>query len=196
MNVETLPTEVMQSQATNIRNPTDFVDQFSGGGERHIFPFLSHNYSHGELNRSTSGNNKGLVLNSAMAAGQPSDRKTSLSSPTVEVFFPPVDNSARRGSLVDPKTGVARKYIKLDEEIGRGSFKTVYKGLDCETGVNVAWCELMVSFYMYVYSYLYVHVLLLICTCTLACMYMYSYLYVHVLLLICMPSVKGVACLP
>lgn len=37
------------------------------------------------------------------------------------------------------------RYIKLDDEIGRGSFKTVYKGLDCETGVNVAWCELMVS---------------------------------------------------
>lgn len=36
-------------------------------------------------------------------------------------------------------------YIRLDEEIGRGSFKTVYKGLDTETGVNVAWCELMVS---------------------------------------------------
>lgn len=37
------------------------------------------------------------------------------------------------------------RYMKQDEEIGRGSFKTVYKGIDCETGVNVAWCELMVS---------------------------------------------------
>lgn len=36
------------------------------------------------------------------------------------------------------------RYLKQDDEIGRGSFKTVYKGLDCETGVNVAWCELMV----------------------------------------------------
>jgi WNK lysine deficient protein kinase len=26
--------------------------------------------------------------------------------------------------------------------LGRGSFKTVYRGLDTETGVAVAWCEL------------------------------------------------------
>lgn len=36
------------------------------------------------------------------------------------------------------------RYIKQDDEVGRGSFKTVYKGLDCETGVDVAWCELTV----------------------------------------------------
>eukprot|EP00092_Neocalanus_flemingeri_P012736 GFUD01013724.1.p1 GENE.GFUD01013724.1~~GFUD01013724.1.p1 ORF type:complete len:3493 (+),score=962.10 GFUD01013724.1:260-10738(+) len=34
------------------------------------------------------------------------------------------------------------RYLKFDEEIGRGSFKTVFKGLDTETGVAVAWCEL------------------------------------------------------
>ena len=34
------------------------------------------------------------------------------------------------------------RYLKFDEEIGRGSFKTVYKGLDTDTGVAVAWCEL------------------------------------------------------
>ena len=36
------------------------------------------------------------------------------------------------------------QFIKYDIEIGRGSFKTVYKGLDTETGVAVAWCELQV----------------------------------------------------
>merc|ERR1719431_2365069 len=35
-----------------------------------------------------------------------------------------------------------QRYLKFDEEIGRGSFKTVFKGLDTETGVAVAWCEL------------------------------------------------------
>jgi len=34
------------------------------------------------------------------------------------------------------------RFLKFDQEIGRGSFKTVYKGLDTETGVQVAWCEL------------------------------------------------------
>ena len=36
------------------------------------------------------------------------------------------------------------KYYKVNQEIGRGSFKTVYRGLDANTGVAVAWCELMV----------------------------------------------------
>lgn len=37
------------------------------------------------------------------------------------------------------------RYLKFEMEIGRGSFKTVYRGLDSETGVDVAWCELLVS---------------------------------------------------
>ncbi|XP_072123882.1 serine/threonine-protein kinase WNK1-like isoform X10 [Mobula birostris] len=34
------------------------------------------------------------------------------------------------------------RFLKFDIEIGRGSFKTVYRGLDTETTVEVAWCEL------------------------------------------------------
>lgn len=37
------------------------------------------------------------------------------------------------------------RFLKFDHEIGRGSFKTVYRGLDTDTGVDVAWCELLVS---------------------------------------------------
>jgi len=44
------------------------------------------------------------------------------------------------------------RFLKFDWEIGCGSFKTVYKGLDSETGVHVAWCELQVcsSFIIYI----------------------------------------------
>lgn len=43
------------------------------------------------------------------------------------------------------------RFLKFEEEIGRGSFKTVYRGLDTQTGVAVAWCELQVSkVYFYV----------------------------------------------
>jgi len=38
-----------------------------------------------------------------------------------------------------------QRFLKFDKNIGRGSFKTVFKGLDTETGVHVAWCELQVS---------------------------------------------------
>uniref|UniRef100_A0A3B4BGE3 Protein kinase domain-containing protein n=1 Tax=Periophthalmus magnuspinnatus TaxID=409849 RepID=A0A3B4BGE3_9GOBI len=34
------------------------------------------------------------------------------------------------------------RFLKFNIEIGRGSFKTVFKGLDTETTVEVAWCEL------------------------------------------------------
>ena len=45
------------------------------------------------------------------------------------------------------------RFLKFDTEIGRGSFKTVYKGLDTETGVQVAWCELQVSIKFYILLY-------------------------------------------
>uniref|UniRef100_A0A3Q3IL22 Protein kinase domain-containing protein n=1 Tax=Monopterus albus TaxID=43700 RepID=A0A3Q3IL22_MONAL len=34
------------------------------------------------------------------------------------------------------------RFLKFNIEIGRGSFKKVYRGLDTETTVEVAWCEL------------------------------------------------------
>lgn len=42
-------------------------------------------------------------------------------------------------------TSPDERFLKFEEEIGRGSFKTVYRGLDTQTGVSVAWCELQVK---------------------------------------------------
>lgn len=36
------------------------------------------------------------------------------------------------------------RFFKYAQEVGRGSFKTVFRGLDTQTGVAVAWCELLV----------------------------------------------------
>ena len=50
------------------------------------------------------------------------------------------------------------RFLKYDIEIGRGSFKTVYKGLDTETGVAIAWCELQVRHtHTHACIYMYVH---------------------------------------
>lgn len=46
------------------------------------------------------------------------------------------------------------RFLKFDIEIGRGSFKTVYKGLDTETTVEVAWCELQVSSMVVVFFFI------------------------------------------
>lgn len=43
-------------------------------------------------------------------------------------------------------TSPGGRFLKFDIELGRGSFKTVYKGLDTETWVEVAWCELQVNY--------------------------------------------------
>lgn len=40
------------------------------------------------------------------------------------------------------------RFFKYDKEVGRGSFKTVYRGLDTQTGVAVAWCELLVRLFL------------------------------------------------
>nr|XP_056706201.1 serine/threonine-protein kinase WNK3 [Euleptes europaea] len=39
-------------------------------------------------------------------------------------------------------TSPGGRFLKFDIELGRGAFKTVFKGLDTETWVEVAWCEL------------------------------------------------------
>ncbi|XP_041939389.1 serine/threonine-protein kinase WNK4 isoform X2 [Alosa sapidissima] len=68
------------------------------------------------------------------------------------VKSPPVPRRAQESKWeLDEKEDVETKavatspdgrYLKFNIEIGRGSFKTVYKGLDTETTVEVAWCEL------------------------------------------------------
>ena len=58
--------------------------------------------------------------------------------------------SVKKHKVQDEEEGIEKpvcsspngRFLKFDVEIGRGSFKTVYKGLDSETGVQVAWCEL------------------------------------------------------
>ena len=61
---------------------------------------------------------------------------------------PSVPNTVEPAVREDPAVAYspdsAKRFLKYDIEIGRGSFKTVYKGLDTETGVAVAWCELQV----------------------------------------------------
>ncbi|XP_063236077.1 uncharacterized protein LOC134538582 [Bacillus rossius redtenbacheri] len=52
--------------------------------------------------------------------------------------------AAREDGDEEKAVGVSpdNRFLKFEEEIGHGSFKTVYRGLDTQTGVAVAWCEL------------------------------------------------------
>lgn len=71
--------------------------------------------------------------------------------PKVEVA--PSDVTGKAGSdeneeepgMKAVSTSPGGRFLKFDIELGRGSFKTVYKGLDTDTWVEVAWCELQVG---------------------------------------------------
>lgn len=58
------------------------------------------------------------------------------------------DDNDEDGDNEDDPIGMSPcgRFFKYDKEIGYGSFKTVFRGLDTHTGVAVAWCELLVSF--------------------------------------------------
>lgn len=55
------------------------------------------------------------------------------------------EKDAAREEDEDDPIGVSPcgRFFKYDIEVGRGSFKTVFRGLDSHTGVAVAWCELL-----------------------------------------------------
>nr|XP_057941113.1 serine/threonine-protein kinase WNK3 [Doryrhamphus excisus] len=52
------------------------------------------------------------------------------------------DREEEEAEMKAVATSPGGRFLKFDIELGRGAFKTVYKGLDTETWVEVAWCEL------------------------------------------------------
>ncbi|KAM4031098.1 serine/threonine-protein kinase WNK4 isoform 2-T2 [Anomaloglossus baeobatrachus] len=76
------------------------------------------------------------------------DEANRTERPSVPAPKPVVTENRREQEEIDENetkavaTSPDGRYLKFNIEIGRGSFKTVYKGLDTETTVEVAWCEL------------------------------------------------------
>lgn len=56
------------------------------------------------------------------------------------------EDEEEEAGMTAVSTSPSGRFLKFDVELGRGSFKTVYKGLDTETWVEVAWCELQVRY--------------------------------------------------
>jgi hypothetical protein len=81
----------------------------------------------------------GLVVE-RMGGGVGSETAASLTASTVAADGNLEDDDEEKAVGVSPDG----RFLKFEEEIGRGSFKTVYRGLDTQTGVAVAWCELQV----------------------------------------------------
>lgn len=135
-----------------------------------VFPEASHSAPHLELRSSdsvftSSAQQQGAALSCA-ALGHDSMCPSSIQEPGKDA---PASAPTQRGKEREREleeeaemkavaTSPGGRFLKFDIELGRGAFKTVYKGLDTETWVEVAWCELQVrktlsfaNFYAYIY---------------------------------------------
>ncbi|XP_024916133.1 serine/threonine-protein kinase WNK2 isoform X4 [Cynoglossus semilaevis] len=74
--------------------------------------------------------------------GSETEPKADVVPPDVTTGKAGSDENEEEPGMKAVSTSPGGRFLKFDIELGRGSFKTVYKGLDTETWVEVAWCEL------------------------------------------------------
>uniref|UniRef100_A0A8C7U6U4 Serine/threonine-protein kinase WNK4 n=1 Tax=Oncorhynchus mykiss TaxID=8022 RepID=A0A8C7U6U4_ONCMY len=84
---------------------------------------------------------------SSQAQGTSSDSEEEITDKKVILSRAPFERKREQEEKDEIETKAVAtspdgRFLKFNIEIGRGSFKTVYKGLDTETTVEVAWCEL------------------------------------------------------
>lgn len=90
------------------------------------------------------------LKDSAARSRSPDQGKRDRAEPEAEVTTSDVtgkagsDENEEEPGMKAVSTSPGGRFLKFDIELGRGSFKTVYKGLDTDTWVEVAWCELQV----------------------------------------------------
>lgn len=97
----------------------------------------------------SQGGQKYSATESASADEEKEKRGDALNVTCNDVGKTPIKTSSEENEeeaeMKAVSTSPGGRFLKFDIELGRGSFKTVYKGLDTETWVEVAWCELQVK---------------------------------------------------
>ncbi|TFJ98299.1 Serine/threonine-protein kinase WNK3 [Platysternon megacephalum] len=109
--------EIMEEDRTAEPSPRDEREQLAVGGHRVD-----------QLSASVLGQEARNELGSK-AISEASKEKTKKE----------IEEEAEMKAVATSPSG---RFLKFDIELGRGAFKTVFKGLDTETWVEVAWCEL------------------------------------------------------
>lgn len=102
---------------------------------------------------SSSTESQGRLKDSATESVSADEEQGNRGKTEPKVDSGPSDVTGKAGSdeneeepgMKAVSTSPGGRFLKFDIELGRGSFKTVYKGLDTDTWVEVAWCELQVS---------------------------------------------------
>lgn len=130
------------SSAVSDLHSVDFAYQltaFTSGSQRvSVNPVLTSTISTTAVSSANQSSLNGMVhMNSTPRVPGPTYSVTNMALKSASI-------SQQPRSPVKFERSPDGRYMKQDEEVGRGSFKTVYKAIDCETGVNVAWCELTV----------------------------------------------------
>uniref|UniRef100_A0A671PF13 non-specific serine/threonine protein kinase n=1 Tax=Sinocyclocheilus anshuiensis TaxID=1608454 RepID=A0A671PF13_9TELE len=78
-----------------------------------------------------------------LESGSADEERTELRADSVKTHVKAAsEENEEEAEMKAVATSPGGRFLKFDIEIGRGSFKTVYKGLDTDTWVEVAWCEL------------------------------------------------------
>lgn len=124
--------------------------------EPDVFPEASHSAPHLELRSSDSvftscAQQQGAASSCARldhdspcpSSSQEPGKDASISAPTQRGKEREREQE-EEAEMKAVATSPGGRFLKFDIELGRGAFKTVYKGLDTETWVEVAWCELQV----------------------------------------------------
>uniref|UniRef100_H3DC98 non-specific serine/threonine protein kinase n=1 Tax=Tetraodon nigroviridis TaxID=99883 RepID=H3DC98_TETNG len=86
-----------------------------------------------------------LATDAVFAGAAPQQGAVLPAAPSHDPSFPSSSQETDRDAspaTATVATSPGGRFLKFDIELGRGAFKTVYKGLDTETWVEVAWCEL------------------------------------------------------
>ncbi|XP_017286431.1 serine/threonine-protein kinase WNK2 isoform X3 [Kryptolebias marmoratus] len=113
-------------------------------------PEAPHSAPHLELRSAETGFSKAQQQGAATSRAAPGhgpsqgheaekDASSSVPTPSVRERDREQEEEAEMKAVATSPGG---RFLKFDIELGRGAFKTVYKGLDTETWVEVAWCEL------------------------------------------------------
>ncbi|KAM7402151.1 hypothetical protein PAMP_017416 [Pampus punctatissimus] len=103
-----------------------------------------------DLQETSSTESRVELKDSATESVNAEEEKVDRSETEPKVEAVPSDVTGKTGSdeneeepgMKAVSTSPGGRFLKFDIELGRGSFKTVYKGLDTDTWVEVAWCEL------------------------------------------------------
>lgn len=93
----------------------------------------------------TVGADEEVVEEKKKKEGGERERETNTDVPSDVTGKAGSDENEEEPGMKAVSTSPGGRFLKFDIELGRGSFKTVYKGLDTDTWVEVAWCELQVG---------------------------------------------------